>query len=71
MAATEQVFIYNFGSRRGKKPNLVSIPLELGIPHTAELSILHFNVWLDEKVNMASIPGRPSAVETRQVTNFD
>ena len=38
MTATEQVFVYNFGS--GWYSNLVSIPPEIDIPDTPDPSIL-------------------------------
>ena len=40
MTATEQVFVYNFGSSRARYSNFVSIPPEIDIPDTPDPSIL-------------------------------
>ena len=47
MAATEQIFVNNFGSTMARHSNLVSIPREIDIPDTPDPSILHFDVILD------------------------
>jgi len=56
MIAADQVFIYNFGSRRARKLNLVSIPPKMYIPNTPDLSILRFDAIFDYKSNMAAHP---------------
>ena len=56
MAATEWAFICDFGSSRARYSKLVSIPHENDIPDTPDLSILCFDVILDEKSNMAAHP---------------
>ena len=47
MAATEQVFVYNFGSSRAVYSNVVAIPPEIDIPFTSNPSILCFDVILE------------------------
>ena len=44
MPATEQVFVYNFGSSRARYSNVLSIPHEIDIPDTPDLYILRFDV---------------------------
>ena len=56
MAATLQVLVYKFGSSRARYSNCVSIPPEIDIPDTPDLSILCFDVILDEKSYMAARP---------------
>ena len=56
MAATLQVLVYKFGSSRARYSNFVSIPPEIHIPDTPDLSILCFDVILDEKSYMAARP---------------
>ena len=56
MAATEQVFVYNFGSSRARYSNLVLISPEINIPYMPDPSVLRFDVILDEKSNMATHP---------------
>ena len=48
MAAADQAFIYNFGSRRARQPNLVSIPPKIDILDTPDLSILRFDATFDD-----------------------
>ena len=55
MAAAEQVFVYNFGSSRARYSNLVSIPPEMDIPDTPDLSFLRFDVMLYIISNMAAL----------------
>ena len=64
MAAAEPVFIYNFGSRRARQANLVSIPPQIDIPDTSDLSVLRFDAILDEKSKMTAHPRRLSTAET-------
>jgi len=57
MAADEQVFMYNFGSRRARQLNLLSIPPKIDIRDTPDLSISRlFDVMFDYKSNMAVDP---------------
>ena len=56
MAAADQVFNYNFESRRARKPNSVSIPPKIDIPDTPNLSSLQFDAIFDDKCNMAAYP---------------
>ena len=67
MVASDQVFIYNFGSRRARKPNLVSIPPKIDIPNTPDLCILRFDAIFDDKSNMAAHPRRLSTAERSKV----
>ena len=55
MAAADQIFIYNFGSRRARKPTLVSIPPKTDIPDTPDLSILRFYTIFDDNSLLPNI----------------
>ena len=54
MAATQQVFVYNFGSSMARYLKLVSISPKMYTSNTPDLSILRFNVILVEKSKMAA-----------------
>ena len=54
MAPAEQVFVCNFGSSRATYSNLVSVPTDIEISDTHGVSILRFDVILDEKSNMVA-----------------
>ena len=64
MAAAESVFICNFGSRRARQANLVSISPQIDNPDKSDLSVLRFDAILDVKSNMAAHPIRLSTAET-------
>ena len=53
MATTLQVLVYKFGSSRARYSNMLSIPPEIDIPDTPDLSILCFDVILDDKSYMS------------------
>ena len=65
MAAADQVFTYNFVSRRARKPNLVSIPPKIDILDTPDLSILRFDAIFDDKSKMAAHPRRLLTAQTQ------
>ena len=46
--AAEQELVYNFGSRRPRYPNLVSIPPKIDISDTLSISSLLFEVILSD-----------------------
>ena len=56
MAAILQIFVYKFGSSRAKYSNVLSFPPEIDIPYTPDLSILCFDIILDDKSYMAARP---------------
>ena len=71
MAATEQVFVYNFVSSRASYSNWVSIPPEIDVPDTPDSSILRFVVILDDKSNMVAHPWRSPPAEKQSAVTFD
>ena len=56
MASAEQVFVNNFEFSRARYSNLYPFPPEIGIPDTLDISIIRFDVTLNEKSNMAARP---------------
>ena len=71
MAATEQLFVYNFGSSRARYSNFVSIPPKIDIPDTPDPYILRSDAIFDEISNVAAHPWRWSTAEKQSVVTFD